>query len=331
MEIKISVRNLIEFVHRYGDIISSGTGSSPSRMEEGTRAHVKIQKQRQKEDASYEKEKYFKYTVEKEDLMFMVDGRADGIVPRSYIEEIKSTYMPLEDLTEDYNFLHWAQVMFYGFMHMKEEELEEISLLLTYHNLETEISRTFERRYTIQELMTFVDQTIEEYLKFVREDIHWKEERNRSLKTLGFPFSRYREGQRDLAVDVYRTMRQGGKLFAKAPTGIGKTISTLFPAVKALGEGEADKIFYLTAKGTLKTVAEETMSILEKKGGQVKFLTLTSKEKICINDEVNCHPDHCEMAKGHYDRVNDCILAILRNEKRYTKEMIVAYAREYRV
>lgn len=331
MEIKISVRNLIEFVHRYGDIISSSMGSSPSRMEEGTRAHVKIQKQRQKEDASYEKERYFKYSVQKEDMMFIVDGRADGIVPRFYIEEIKSTYMPLEELTEEYNFLHWAQVMFYGFMHMEEEDLEEILLLLTYHNLETEISRTFERRYTIQELKAFVDETIEEYLKFVREDIHWKEERNRSLKSLGFPFSRYREGQRDLAVDVYRTMRQGGKLFAKAPTGIGKTISTLFPAVKALGEGEADKIFYLTAKGTLKTVAEETMSILEKKGGQVKFLTLTSKEKICINDEVNCHPDHCEMAKGHYDRVNDCILAILKKEKRYTKEMIIAYAKEYRV
>lgn len=331
MEIKISVRNLIEFVHRYGDIISSSMGSSQSRMEEGTRAHVKIQKERQKEDSSYEKERYFKYRVEKENLIFIVDGRADGIVPKSYIEEIKSTYMPLEELTEDYNFLHWAQVMFYGFMHCYEEELQEINLLLTYYNLETEISRTFERAYSIQTLEEFVDRTIEEYLKFVREDLHWKEERNLSLRSLGFPFTQYREGQRDLAVDVYRTLRQGGKLFAKAPTGIGKTISTLFPAVKALGEAEADKIFYLTAKGTLKTVAEETMSILEKKGGQVKFLTLTSKEKICINDEVNCHPDHCEVAKGHYDRVNECILAILRNEKRYTKDMIVAYAKEYRV
>lgn len=331
MEIKISVRNLIEFVHRYGDIISSSSGSSVSRMEEGTRAHVKIQKARQKENSSYEKERYFKYKVEKDELTFLVDGRADGIVPRSYIEEIKSTYVPLDELTEDYNFLHWAQVMFYGFMHLQEEELEEIDLLLTYHNLETDISRTFERKYTLQELSEFVDRTIEEYLKFVREDFKWKEIRNRSLKSLGFPFHKYREGQRDLAVDVYRTVRQGGKLFAKAPTGIGKTISTLFPAVKALGEGEADKIFYLTAKGTLKTVAEETMSILEKKGGQVKFLTLTSKEKICINDEVNCHPDHCEVAKGHYDRVNECILAILKKEIRYTKEMIVSYAKEYRV
>lgn len=331
MEFKISVRNLIEFVHRYGDIISSSTGSSPTRMEEGTRAHVKIQKERQKEDGLYEKEHYFKYRVEKEDLVFIVDGRADGIVPRSYIEEIKSTYIPLDEIEEDSNRLHWAQVMFYGFMHLEEENLESINLLLTYHNLETEQSRTFERAYTYDELQEFVDVTIEEYLKFIREDISWKIRRNESLKPLGFPFEKYREGQRDLAVDVYRTMRQGGKLFAKAPTGIGKTISTLFPAVKALGEGEADRIFYLTAKGTLKTVAEETMAILEKKGAEVKFLTLTSKEKICINDEVHCHPDFCEVAKGHYDRVNECILAILKSEQRYTKEMILAYAREYKV
>src|SRR5690554_2921090 len=215
MEIKISVRNLIEFVHRYGDIISSSMGSSQSRMEEGTRAHVKIQKERQKEESFFEKERYFKYRVEKENLIFIVDGRADGIVPKSYIEEIKSTYMPLEELTEDYNFLHWAQVMFYGFMHCYEEELQEINLLLTYYNLETEISRTFERVYSIQTLEEFVDRTIEEYLKFVREDLHWKEERNLSLRSLGFPFTQYREGQRDLAVDVYRTLRQGGKLFAK--------------------------------------------------------------------------------------------------------------------
>lgn len=331
IDIKISVRNLIEFVHRYGDIVSGGMGTSPSRLEEGTRAHVKIQKERQKEDISYEKEQYFKYQIAFEDILFIVDGRADGIVRGRYIEEIKSTYAPLEDIDEDYNRLYWAQVMFYGFMYMEEEKKANVLLLLTYFNLDTETTKTFERNYTYEELKTFVSDTIEEYLKYTREDVRWKKERNESLRTLPFPFMSYRLGQRDLAVDVYRTLRQGGKLFAKAPTGIGKTISTLFPAIKAIGEGEADRVFYLTAKGTLKTVAEESVEIIRKKGGKVKFLTITSKEKICLNDEINCNPDKCTFAEGHYDRINACILDILRNERSYSKEMIIEYAKRYRV
>ena len=331
IDFKISVRNLIEFILRYGDIASGTLGTSPRRMEEGTRAHVKIQKERQKEDSAYEKEQYLKYEIEFEDIRFIVDGRADGLVRGKYIEEIKSTYSPLHDITEDFNKLYWAQVMFYGFMYMEEHQTREILLLLTYFNLETETSKTFERNYTYEELQEFVMKVINEYLLYIRLDAEWKMERNESLKTLDFPFETYRKGQRDLAVDAYRTIRQGGKLFAKAPTGIGKTISTMFPAIKAIGEGEADRIFYLTSKGTLKTVAEETVEIIRQKGGKVKYLTITSKEKICLNEEVNCNPDKCIYAEGHYDRINECILDILRNERSYSKEMVIDYAKKYRV
>lgn len=331
IDFKISVRNLIEFVLRYGDIASGTLGASPRRMEEGTRAHVKIQKERQKEDSFYEKEQYLKYEIEFEDIRFIVDGRADGLVRGKYIEEIKSTYAPLHDITEDFNMLYWAQVMFYGFMYMEEHQTKEILLLLTYFNLETETSKTFERNYTYEELQEFVMGVINQYIVYIRLDAQWKAERNESLKNLEFPFETYRNGQRDLAVDAYRTIRQGGKLFAKAPTGIGKTISTMFPAIKAIGEGEADRIFYLTSKGTLKTVAEETVEIIRRKGGKVKYLTITSKEKICLNDEVNCNPDKCIYAEGHYDRINECILDILRNERSYSKEMIIEYAKKFRV
>lgn len=330
-EIKISVRNLIEFVHRYGDIVSSALGAGPGRLEEGTRAHIRIQKIRQQEDSAYEKEQYLKYQVELEDVLFIVDGRADGMVRRKYIEEIKSTYAPLDTVDEDFNRLYWAQVLFYGFMHLEETKGEEILLRLTYVNLDTEVDKSFDRLYSYGELKTFVEETITEYLKFVRLDAAWKKERDHSLRDLPFPFLNYRLGQRDLAVDTYRAIRQGGKLFAKAPTGIGKTISTLFPAVKAVGEGEADKIFYLTSKGTLKTVAEEAVDIIRKKGGKVKFLTLTSKEKICLNDEVNCNPDKCPYAKGHYDRINGCVLEILMKETSYSKEMILDYAQAHQV
>jgi len=330
-EVKISVRNLIEFVLRYGDITSGTLGASPRRMEEGTRAHIKIQKDRQKEDSSYEKEQYLKYAVDFEDIRLIVDGRADGMVRGKYIEEIKSTYAPLDDVPEDYNRLYWAQVMFYGFMYLEESKEDEIRLLLTYFNLETEVSKTFERNYKYEELKDFVVGTIADYLLFVRLDVAWKKERDESLKNLVFPFDSYRKGQRELAVDSYRTIRQGGKLFVKAPTGIGKTVSTMFPAIKALGEGEADRIFYLTSKGTLKTVAEETVDIIRKKGGKVKFLTITSKEKICLNDEVNCNPDKCIYAEGHYDRINECVLEILRTQSSFSKEMVIEYSKTYRV
>ena len=137
IDIKISVRNIIEFVHRYGDIVSSTMGTSPARMEEGTRAHVKVQKERVKEDSSYEKEQYLRYVISFDDIRFTVDGRADGMVKGKYIEEIKSTYAPLVDVDEDYNRLYWAQVMFYGFMYMEEHKTENILLLLTYYNLDT--------------------------------------------------------------------------------------------------------------------------------------------------------------------------------------------------
>lgn len=331
IEIKISVRNLIEFTLRYGDINTSGYGSSPKRMEEGTRAHVKVQKRRQEENSEYAKEQYLKYQLKLDDALFTVDGRADGMVSGEFIEEIKSTYSPLGDLLEDHNELYWAQVMFYGFMHMEEKKTDNILLLLTYFNLETETERTFERQYTYEELKVFVEDTIHAYMEFVNEDAKWKLIRNESLKSLQFPFASYRLGQREMAVSVYQTIKEGKKLFAKAPTGIGKTISTLFPTLKAMGEEEVDRIFYLTSKGTQKEVAEETLNILKENEGKVKFLTLTSKEKICLNDEVNCHPDHCPYAKGHYDRINEGILEILKTQKSYSKEVIVAYGEKYQV
>ncbi len=331
MELKISVRNLIEFTLRYGDIITSGYGSSPKRMEEGTRAHGMIQKRRQEENLAYLKEQYLKYQVQLDDALFTVDGRADGMVMGEYIEEIKSTYTPLNEVMEDHNELYWAQVMFYGFMHMESEGKQDIFLHLTYFNLESETEKTFQRFYTYEELRDFVLNTINRYMLFVKEDAKWKIKRNLSLKALSFPFSSYRKGQREMAVSVYQTIKEGKKLFAKAPTGIGKTVSTLFPTLKAMGEEEVDRVFYLTSKGTQKEVAEETLTLLKENQGKVKFLTLTSKEKICLNDEVNCHPDHCPYAKGHYDRINESILEILKTEESYSKELILDYAQKDRV
>lgn len=379
-KLKISVRNLIEFILRSGDISSKSAGSSPARLEEGTRAHVAHQKMRQQSSPDYVKEYYLKYEVTIEGYDFIVDGRADGILEGEFIEEIKSTYMPLEDIEEDMYPLHWAQVMFYGFMylHQKREkgvsedrkaevlteegirpadifgegpvvsfdkemifpveketifsvEKETIFLDLTYHNLDTKAHRTFRREFAFTELASFVESVLAEYYKFAHESIRWLLIRNQSLKALEFPFKGYREGQRELAVAVYGTIRDGKKLYAQAPTGTGKTISTVFPSLKALGEESLDRIFYLTSKGTGKTVAEETIDILRSRGGRVRALTLTGKDKICLNSEVTCEPDKCIYAEGHFDRINACILDMLRNEEAFVKERVIEYARKHRV
>lgn len=329
-EVKISVRNLIEFVLRNGDISSKSAASSPARLEEGTRAHIAHQKMRLEEDSSYIKEYYLKHTREIDGCLFTVDGRADGLVHDKYIEEIKSTYVPLDDI-EDGSLLHWAQVMFYGFMYLEDKKGEEINLKLTYCNLDDNIHKTFERLCTIDELRSFVEKVITGYMRFIRERLRWQELRDASLKVLDFPFERYREGQRELAVAVYGTIKEGRKLFAQAPTGTGKTVSTLFPSLKALGEGLLDRIFYLTSKGTGKTVAEETVDVLKVKGARIRTLTLTGKEKACLNETVECEPEKCPYAKGHLDRINECLLEMLQNEETFTREKLEEYAIKHMV
>lgn len=331
-EIKISVRSLIEFVLREGDIRTGTLAGDPKRMLEGTRAHQRVQRQRMAEDSAYEKEQYFKLERDMGGFRFLIDGRADGLVRGTYIEEIKSTYLPLEELEEDHEPLHWAQVMLYGYMHLMETGGETLRLVVTYVHLETEAVRSFSKTFTRQVLTDFVEDVVERYHVFVSLQAEWVEERTRTLKALEFPFSAYREGQRDLAVDVYNTIRQTGKLFVQAPTGIGKTISTVYPTLKAMGEGMVDRIFYLTAKGTLKTVAEETMALLSEREARIRPLTITSKEKICLNGTVDCNPEKCPYAKGHYDRINPCLLEMMkRQESQYTRETIVSAAKEHKV
>ena len=136
--------------------------------------------------------------------------------------------------------------------------------------------------------------------------------------------------------DVYRTIMRRKTLFIQAPTGVGKTISTIFPAVKAVGEGLADRIFYLTAKTITATVAKETFQILREHGYQAKIIQLTAKEKLCMcgedgTEELECNPVNCPYAKGHYDRVNDAVYDLLQTSDLFTREEILAQAKKYQV
>lgn len=326
---RISVRNLVEFVLRQGDIDNRYV--SPERAAEGSRIHRMLQKNA---GGDYRAEVFFSFDIDDFIVPLTVEGRADGIFTESgetFVDEIKTVTVPFEQVTEDYNELHWAQAMCYGFFLCEEENLQKINIRLTYFHVEEEKIKRFVRTFICEELHSFFYDLLEKFGNWATLERDWISVRDPSAKALKFPFPYYRRGQRSLAVSVYRTITGEDKLFCQAPTGIGKTVSTLFPAVKAIGEGEAEKIFYLTAKTIARQVAEESCNVMARCGLRLKSTTLTAKEKICFKEECNCNPDYCEFAKGHFNRVNDALYDLLLQNDRITRETVEEYARKHTV
>ena len=231
-------------------------------------------------------------------------------------------------IDEDYNMLHWAQAKFYAYIYAFQHQMEEIKVRLSYFNIETEEVKSFNKSFSFEELKEYVFSIIEEYKKWVILKSKLVADRNKSIMTLQFPFEKYRAGQRELAKACFNTIREGSVLFAQAPTGIGKTISTIFPAIKALGEDRGERIVYLTAKTITRTVAEEAMNKLKSKGLNCRNITLTAKEKICFKDKSICNPENCEYALNYYDKVNNSIYNMLKEEDTFTRENIEKYARK---
>ncbi|MEW9122104.1 MAG: ATP-dependent DNA helicase [Thermotaleaceae bacterium] len=325
----LSIRNLVEFVLRGGDLDSRFMSSS--RAIEGTKAHQKLQKSY---GENYTAEITLKHIVDWKDITFILQGRADGIIREEdgcVIDEIKTTTRPLEDFEIESNVLHWAQVKCYGYIYGIQNQLENITLQLTYYHLETEGIKKLCKVFSIEELKDFTRDLIEKYYIWANRIQNWTTKRNQSIKNLDFPFETYRKGQRELAVAVYKTIREGKKLFVQAPTGTGKTISTLFPAVKAMGEGLTSKIFYLTAKTITRSVAEEGFEKMEQKGLRCKRLTLTAKEKICFEKGASCTPEECTYAKGHFDRVNPALEEIFEYEDSFSRTIIESYSQKHHI
>lgn len=329
-KIRISVRNLVEFVLRSGDIDNRRTaGDQKEAMQAGSRLHRKIQK---KMGAGYRAEVSLKHQVEEDGFELLVEGRADGIMEQNgqvLIDEIKCVYQDVNAFEEPVE-VHLAQAMCYGYFYGQEKSVSEVTLQLTYCNLETEEIRRFQAIRTMEELEQWFAGLIHEYVKWARYLYHNGLRRDESLKELEFPFP-YREGQRELAVAVYRTISRKKKLFIQAPTGIGKTLSTIFPALKAIGEGYGEKLFYLTAKTITRGVAEEALSILRSRGLYFRSVTLTAKEKLCFLEKPECNPDACGYAKGHFDRVNDAVYEVVHQEFLINREVILRYAEKYQV
>jgi DNA excision repair protein ERCC-2 len=328
-KIKVSVRNLIEFVLRSGDIDNSFM--SMSRAVDGTKAHQKVQKSYGLE---YKPEVTLKHSINYDIFTIELQGRADGIInspDQIIIDEIKSTTKDLDDISEDFNELHWAQAKCYGYIYSLQNNLDSINVQLTYFHIESEEKKIFLRKYSLVELERFFYFLIDKYTEWASVTFFWGETRNNSIKDLIFPFESYRRGQRELAVAAYKTIKEGKNLFAQAPTGIGKTMSTLFPAIKSIGEQTTSKIFYLTAKTITREVPINSMGLMTKNGLRMKTIAITAKDKICLNDKVKCNPRDCSYAKGHYDRVNKAIMDIFGNEDLMNRDIIISYAKKHNV
>lgn len=352
-EIKISVRNLVEFIMRSGNLDNTHSGRNElEAMHAGSRIHRKLQKQM---GANYTAEVPLSITLpitfDGVSFDLTVDGRADGILmnkhivdddfstlifeedeskkPEIIIDEIKGVYMDISHLAEPVS-VHRAQAMCYAYIYAFKYEHLRIGIRLTYCNLETESVKYFEEVFTIQELSAWFENLINEYAKWAVWKMKWITKRDDEINKVDFPFS-YREGQKELVTGVYKTILRKKKLFIEAPTGVGKTISTVFPTVKAMGKGLVNKIFYLTAKTITRTVAEDTFNLLSEHGISLKIATITAKDKVCVLEKPDCNPISCPRAKGHYNRVNDAVYDLLLCENKISRDLILDYADKHKV
>ena len=328
--IRISVRNLVEFILREGNIDNrTGGGQDPENMQMGSRIHRKIQRQM---GSNYQAEVPLKTEIVCDGFTLKIEGRADGLIhtkEQVMVDEIKGVLRELDRVQEPAG-IHLAQAKCYASMVAEQEGVDEIGVQMTYCQMETEEVKRFQYSYRSNEVKVWFDEVIRQYEKWAKFQIEWRKARNASVKGIEFPFP-YRKGQRDLAVSVYRTILRKKKLFIQAPTGVGKTISTVFPAVKAVGEELGEKIFYLTAKTITRTVAEQAFETLREQNLKFKVITLTAKEKICFCEETSCNPDDCPYAKGHFDRVNDAVYELLMREDVMSREVLEAQARKHKV
>ena len=342
-QIRLAVRQLVEFLLQTGDIDSRFAGFD--RANEGARIHRKLQKQA---GEGYRAEVFLSGSRELDGIRCTVEGRADGIFTdgegRAVIDEIKSTAVPAEEITGEMNPCHWAQGMVYAALYTAQEDLAEAAVRLTYYQVDDDKIFYFTRQFSRAELEEFLLGLLRQYLPWARRQLDWNAARTACLRAMRFPYPSYRPGQRALAGEVYRackTGREAGKggfrLFCQAPTGTGKTMSALFPAMKAMGEGDGEKIFYFTARTTARAAAEDAVSLLRQANPGLVFraVTLTAKEKVCLcKNEAGrpvCMPEACPFAKGYYDRRKDALAFLLDGGGQLDRPAIEAAARQFTV
>ncbi len=332
--ISVSVQELIEYSLQSGDLTAGGY--SPSRAVEGTRGHAavrKLVKEGLSGNDTYEAEVPVSFRLEGTQLLLEVSGRIDGLLKDASgitIHEIKTTTLPLDSIEHDYNPLHWAQAKCYAYMLSRISGLEYVAIRLTYFQLDNKQEKSFIDLYSFDSLEEF-------FMPMVRDFLAWQEAinnqgivRDSSISRLDFPYASYRQDQLELIENVYDTIENSELLFAQAPTGTGKTIASLYPAVKALGDGLVSKIFYLTAKTTTRGLAEKSLADMRAKGLSIKSVTITAKEKVCFCSEQICNADNCEYTRNYFGKIKKAVADALQEDS-LDRQTIERYAKKHEV
>jgi DNA excision repair protein ERCC-2 len=319
---------MVARVLRTGDLRIEFSGTHRAR--DGIRIHRRIQKSR---PAHYAAEVPVRQAIAGSTIELTVSGRIDGVyldADGCAVEEIKTTAQDIEMLGREPDPIHLGQAQCYAYLFALDKELPQVDVQVTYYQIESGAMVTWSRVYTLVQLKRRFDDIVAGYLEQVQATLDWQTCRDASIAALEFPFSEYRAGQRDMAVEIFRTIRDRNQLLVQAATGIGKTMGALFPAVKALADLENPLIVYLTARTTGRLAAEKAVTVMHAKGLRLKALTITAKDKICFLEERSCTPEECMFARGYYDRVADAIRSVFAGDE-FSRSRIEAAAREYTV
>ena len=324
--LRLSVHQLVDFLLRTGDI--DNRVFNRSSMSEGTRLHSSYQA---KQSANYMAEYPLAVSLTVDEIDILLEGRADGIIKRSNgeyaIDEIKTTVEDLKIFHDDNLDWHLGQAKCYAYMFAKLNDLEYIGIKLTYIRQGKEKEQLIDTyMFNYLELEQFVIDLINQYLDFYHIIFNKIAKRNESIETLSFPFKKYRPGQRELAKYCYAVAKKGSRMFVEAPTGIGKTISTIFPFVKALKDDEKSKIFYLTAKTSGKEAAHQAVRILKDNGLSLSDIIITAKDKVCFCKGQACNPDECPYTKHYYDKIQTVLRYSLLNYDDFDLSLITQIA-----
>lgn len=328
---RLGIRELIEFTLKSGDLTSDA--SSNHTALEGARIHRRLQK---KAGPDYQKEIYLSYETKLDDQDFKIEGRADGVIidPDTHeilVDEIKTSEPDFADLTKDALTRYWGQAKFYAWLLAERESVDQVTVQLTYFQTTTELVTQKQEVHTHEDLTTFAQGVLKEYEYWLHLRSQWQLQRNAAAKKLAFPYSDFRAGQRQFSAIVYKTIAAQKILLTEAPTGTGKTIATLFPAIKAFAEQDVQRIFYLTAKTSTRTVAESALTDLANEGARLKRVTITAKDKIAFPVPEGYPAGHSPYTDGYYDRNKDALKDLFAHEDQWDRTTIETYAKKWTI
>ena len=324
----ISVHELVDFLLRSGDIDNRVFNTETMKL--GSKLHSSYQ---EKQGKSYISEYFLSSSIRTDFCNVILQGRADGIIVGGdypIIDEIKTTVDDLDHFHETQSEWHLGQAICYAYMYLRETNDEKCRISLTYiSQIDSELKMTKKYLFDFATLEDRVLKMLEDYFSIQKEviDEHILS-RDESVKHLSFPYDDFRFGQRELSKYSYSTIKKKAVLFAQAPTGIGKTMATLFSHVKSFENGKVNKIFYLTAKNSGKIAATNAIRHLSKQGLDARDIVITAKEKICFCPGRECNPDSCPFAKDYYTKLRNLITQAVRISNSFTANFIKQFCYE---